>query len=130
MEDLNNMKSLEDILIESILDKDFAEQNHESKAALDLFEKMRAKYEMGRSRSKKYAMDMFGREIKVGDICFGYISMEFHFFQVKEIVEENGWFELVPTVDYKYIDGQGTVHPACAIIIPRKYYGEFLKVIK
>lgn len=73
------MKNLNDILKESILDNDFADRDHESKMMLNILEKARAKYEMSSSRSKKYPMDIFGREIKVGDICFAYISMEFHF---------------------------------------------------
>ena len=50
--------------------------------------------------------------------------------EVKEIINDGGWFDLVPTVDYKYIDGQGLAHPSCCILIPKKYYGEFLKMIK
>lgn len=125
------MKTLDDILKESILDIDSADLNdRESKITLNVLEKALAKYEMPSSRSKKYPRDMFGREIKVGDICFAYISMEFHFIQVKEIINDGGWFDLVPTVNYKYIDGQGLVPPSCCILIPKKYYGEFLKIIK
>lgn len=125
------MKTLDDILKESILDIDSADLNdRESKIMLNVLEKALAKYEMPSSRSKKYPMDMFGREIKVGDICFAYISMEFHFIQVKEIINDGGWFDLVPTVNYKYIDGQGLVNPSCCILIPKKYYGEFLKIVK
>lgn len=125
------MKNLDDILKESILDIDSADlDDRESKMMLNILEKARAKYEMSSSRSKKYPMDIFGREIKVGDICFAYISMEFHFIQVKEIINDGGWFDLVPTVDYKYIDGQGIIHPSCCILIPKKQYANFLKIVK
>jgi hypothetical protein len=125
------MKHLQDIVSESIFDdEDVIMDKSQRKIMLNVLEKARAKYEMSSSRSKKYPMDMFGREIKVGDICFAYISMEFHFIQVKEIINDGGWFDLVPTVNYKYIDGQGLVSPSCCILIPEKYYGEFLKIIK
>lgn len=104
--------------------------DRESKMMLNILEKARAKYEMSSSRSKKYPMDIFGREIKVGDICFAYISMEFHFIQVKEIINDGGWFDLVPTVDYKYIDGQGIIHPSCCILIPRTKLKDFYEIIK
>jgi hypothetical protein len=50
--------------------------------------------------------------------------------QVKEIINDGGWAEIEPTEDFKYIDGQGIVHPGCCILIPKKRYNEFLKVIK
>lgn len=125
------MKHLTDILTESILDVDSTDlDDRESKIMLNVLEKARAKYEMPLSRSKKYPMDMFGREIKVGDICFAYIYMEFHFIQVKEIINDGGWFDLVPTANYKYIDGQGLVHPSCCILIPKSQYANFLKIVK
>lgn len=125
------MKHLQDIVSESIFDdEDVIMDKSQRKIMLNVLEKALAKYGMPSSRSKKYPRDMFGREIKVGDICFAYISMEFHFIQVKEIINDGGWFDLVPTVNYKYIDGQGLVSPSCCILIPEKYYGEFLKIIK
>lgn len=74
---------------------------------------------------------MFGREIKVGDVCLATIAgCETHFIQVKEIIDDGGWAELVPTVDYKYIDGIGMVHPGVCILIPKKQLGNFLKFMK
>lgn len=82
-------------------------------------------------RNKKYPTYMFGREIKVGDVCFAYVIMEFHMIQIKEIVEyDGGYFDLIPTVDYKNLDGRGLVNPACCILVPKNQYANFLKIVK
>ena len=78
----------------------------------------------------KDCIDMFGREIKVGDLCFAYITAEWHFIEVGEIIDDGGWKDIIPTVDYKYIDGQGIVHPYCCILIPEKQLSGFLKFMK
>jgi hypothetical protein len=114
-------------LLESILDTEERVKNFDRNLVLDQAEN--ALYKRSRHHTKK-PLDMFGREISVGDICFAFISAEFHMIQVEEIVNDGGWAELKPTVDYKYIDGVGLVHPSCCILIPKNQYSNFLKLIK
>ena len=43
------------------------------------------------SSHTKACIDMFGREIKVGDLCLAYITAEWHFIEVGEIIDDGGW---------------------------------------
>lgn len=115
---------------ESILDdEDTIMDKGTSKAMLDKFESMRAKY--GSVRRTNAPLDMFGREIKIGDICFAYIVMEHHFIQVKDIVrDKSGWYDIIPTADYSYMDKDYSICPGQCIIIPKDQYANFLKIIK
>ena len=96
------MKNLDDILKESILDMDPSNNDIDGAVYLKQFNEIL--YKRTHNRTKE-CIDMFGREIKVGDVCLANIAgCEMHFIQIKEIVDEGGWAELVPTVSYKYID--------------------------
>lgn len=116
-------------LYESILDIDGNDKNMDNIVHLKYFNDILHKRAHLRT---KEALDMFGRQIHVGDICFASIAgCECHFIQVKEIVDEgDGWLEIVPTVDYSNIDGRGWVHPINCILIPEKQISNFTRVIK
>ena len=121
------MRDLKNTLLESLLDIDPTDKNLDNDIYLDTLESILSK------RSNKHykdCIDMFGREIKVGDICFAYVTAEFHFIKVKEIIYDDGYAYVIPTVDYKYIDGVGRIEPYCCILIPEKYHSNFLKMIK
>ena len=121
------MEHLKDILTESLLDVDKGSERADAAVFLEYTKKI---LQNRMKNHTKLPIDMFGREISVGDICFAFISAEFHMIQVKEIIDDGGWAVIEPTEDFKYIDGQGTVNPCCCILIPKKRYNEFLKVIK
>lgn len=121
------MEHLKDILTESLLDIDKGAERTDAIVFLKVSEKQLQK---GLRSSTKKPLDMFGRKIGVGDVCFAYITMEYHMIQVKEIIDDGGWPMIVPTADYKNIDGRGTVDPYNCILIPKNCYNEFLKVIK
>ena len=114
-------------LLESIFDTEDHVKNFDGEVFYEEAEKLLQKH---MSISKKKPIDMFGREIKVGDVCFAYVTMEFHMIQVKDIIDDGGWPMIVPSKDYKYLDGRGTVDPVNCLVIPKKHYGDFLKVIK
>ena len=111
-------------LYESILDVESHNRQTEASMYLELYSKILDKR---MSKPTKECIDMFGREIKIGDICFAYITTEFHFIQVKEIVDDGGWKEILPTENYKHIDGVGLVHPGLCILIPKSQRKNFLK---
>ena len=121
------MKDLKNILLESILDIDSIDKKLDNDIYLDALESILNKHS---NKHYKDCIDMFGREIKVGDICFAYVMSEFHFIKVKEIIYDGGYACIIPTVDYKYIDGDGFIDPYCCILIPEKYHSNFLKMIK
>lgn len=115
-------------LLESIFDVEDHVKNFDGEVFYEEAEKLLQK---GLRTSTKKPLDMFGREIQVGDVCFAYIICEFHMIQVKDIIKEDGgWPEIVPSKDYKYLDGRGVVDPVNCIVIPKKRYSDFLKVIK
>lgn len=81
--------------------------------------------------SRKKCEDLFGREIKVGDICLASVEgCEWHFIQVKEIIGDGGWFDIIPTVDYSYIGGRNTINPSVCMLIPKNQQAYFLKFLK
>lgn len=78
---------------------------------------------------KKGPYDMFGRELKVGDVCLAHIGPEIHFIQIKEIrVDKNGYVKISSTDDYLYDDV--AIAPWACMLIPETYYNNFLKIIK
>jgi hypothetical protein len=116
-------------LCESILDIEGNDKNIDKIVHLEYFNDILHKRAHLRT---KEALDMFGRQIHVGDICLANIAgCERHFIQVKDFVDEgDGWLDIVPTVDYSYIDGRGWVHPSDCILIPKKQISNFTRFIK
>ncbi len=112
-------------LIESLLDNNL-ESNIDIKGMYkDKLEKML------RNSYKKGPYDMFGRELKAGDICLAHISPETHFIQISEVrVDKGGYAEVIPTDDYSYIYGDIAINPCSCILIPEKYHNNFLKIVK
>jgi hypothetical protein len=120
------MNSLNDYIKESIFDI----ESNVKKADNHLYLKTLEDILRRGMNSPKYNTDMFGRELKVGDICFAYVTSEFHFIEIKEIVDDGGYPQIIPTIDYAYLDGRGLIDPSCCILIPEKYRNNFVKMIK
>lgn len=112
-------------LIESLLDSELEGNINIKGMYKDKLEKMLD------NSYKKGPYDMFGRELKAGDICLAHFSPETHFIQIKEVrVDKSGWAEIIPTDDYSYIYGDAAIVPCACMLIPEKQHNNFLKIIK